>query len=60
MVEGGFAWWCESDKESIFASIVSEFAINDLICFCRCGFSNLENYYSVKSSFSIITKGFNI
>ena len=60
IIEGGFGWWCESNKESVFASIVGEIAKNDLICFGRRGFSYLEKYYSAKSSFSIIMKGLHI
>lgn len=54
ITEGGFGWWCESDSNDGFASVVREIMNADFLPFKEIGFQYLLNHYTAESSYQKI------
>ena len=54
IVEGGFGWWCESDKTTCFASLVKRIYRTDFEGIRDREFSYLINHFSVEKAYRIV------
>lgn len=56
IVDGGFGWWCESNNEENFRRIANKALTTDTTTMGNLGYRYLEEYYTVRSSYSTIMK----
>lgn len=58
IVEGGFGWWCESNKAENFVKVIKEIleilAVTDLKCLGQKAYKYLEENYSVENDYQKI------
>ena len=56
IVDGGFGWWCESDRVSEFSKVVN-IAINEDTCkLSECSYNYLLNNYNSQDEYEIINR----
>ena len=55
VVEGGFGWWCESNRVEKFRELV-DMIIRDNTDRCSMSFDYLKTYYSVEKGYDIIMR----
>lgn len=56
VVDGGFGWWCESNKPSKFEKMLRNIAKNKQGDCCAKGYDFLKEYYSQSNSYNIIIR----
>ncbi len=58
ITEGGFGWWCESNKPQVFKSLVMKCMAEDAKTKGSIAFNYLNDYYSVENAYrTIMSKG---
>ena len=58
IVDGGFGWWCESDKADKFVEQVNMICNNDISTLGSIAFKYMMDHYDSKASYEIITSMF--
>lgn len=55
ITDGGFGWWCESNREDLVCMRIAQICKEDLKSKGRIGFEYMQNHYTSEESYKIIT-----
>lgn len=55
ITDGGFGWWCESNREDLVCMRIAQICKEDLKSKGRIGFEYMQNHYTSEESYKIIS-----